>query len=122
MASVHHACRALAGGNQQGALGAARKLELDAATDINLRQAVYELPAGLSRGSFNRARWARDGSLGLYTAVNAAGIGYILHWEQVSWAKAASLLRLVICRLTLQPVPLAWPGCLTGRGPAAQSL
>lgn len=37
----------------------------------------------MSRASFNRARWARDGSLGLYTAVNAAGIGYILHWEQV---------------------------------------
>lgn len=37
----------------------------------------------MTRGSFNRARWARDGSLGLYTAVNAAGTGYILHWEQV---------------------------------------
>lgn len=37
----------------------------------------------MRRGSFNRARFARDGSLGLYTVVNAAGIGYLLHWEQV---------------------------------------
>ena len=43
----------------------------------------------MSRASFNRARWARDGSLGLYTAVNAAGIGYILHWEQVLTVKTA---------------------------------
>jgi hypothetical protein len=33
-------------------------------------------------GSFNRARFARDGSLGLFTAVNAAGDGHVLHWEQ----------------------------------------
>ncbi len=37
----------------------------------------------LRRGSFNRARFARDGSLGLYTVVNVRGDGYLLHWEQV---------------------------------------
>ena len=50
---------------------------------------THDAPAGMSRGSFNRARWACDGSLGLYTAVNAAGIGYILHWEQVPTIKTA---------------------------------
>jgi hypothetical protein len=35
-----------------------------------------ELPSDMKRGSFSRARWARDGSLGLYAAVTTAGEGY----------------------------------------------
>ena len=39
--------------------------------------------ADMKGGSFNRAKFVHNGELGLYTAVNAAGCGHILHWEQV---------------------------------------
>ena len=40
--------------------------------------------AGLARGgSFGRCRFARDGSAALLTAVNCAGDGHLLRWEQV---------------------------------------
>ena len=36
----------------------------------------------MQRGSFNRVRFAHDGSPSFYTTVNAAGQGYILRWQQ----------------------------------------
>eukprot|EP00884_Botryococcus_braunii_P014330 jgi/Botrbrau1/22899/Bobra.0065s0052.2 len=41
-----------------------------------------ELPPDIKRGSFSRARWARDGSLGIYTAVTTAGEGHVMYYEQ----------------------------------------
>ena len=39
-------------------------------------------PAELKGGQFNRVRFARDGSMALYTAVNCKGVGWLLHWAQ----------------------------------------
>jgi hypothetical protein len=39
--------------------------------------------AGCEGGSFNRCRFARDGSAELFTTVNRRGEAHILHWEQV---------------------------------------
>ncbi|KAK9868382.1 hypothetical protein WJX84_002942 [Apatococcus fuscideae] len=44
--------------------------------------AVMELPPELKGGSFNRVRFARDGSMGFFTAVNCRGKGWLLHWAQ----------------------------------------
>lgn len=38
---------------------------------------------GFTRAGFNRAKFAKDGTLRLYTVVNRAGEGHILLWEQV---------------------------------------
>ena len=48
--------------------------------------------AGLARGgSFGRCRFARDGSAALFTAVNCAGDGHLLRWEQARPWRAALL-------------------------------
>ncbi|KAK9844529.1 hypothetical protein WJX74_003654 [Apatococcus lobatus] len=44
--------------------------------------ASLELPPELKGGQFNRVRFARDGSMALYTAVNCKGVGWLLHWAQ----------------------------------------
>ena len=43
--------------------------------------------AGFPRAGFNRAKFARDGALRLFTIVNRAGEGHILLWEQVRSSK-----------------------------------
>ncbi len=40
------------------------------------------LCAELSRGGFSKCRFARDGGLDFFTAVNAGGVGSLLHWRQ----------------------------------------
>mmetsp|Transcript_10317 Transcript_10317/g.31048 ORF Transcript_10317/g.31048 Transcript_10317/m.31048 type:complete len:383 (-) Transcript_10317:443-1591(-) len=41
-----------------------------------------QLPESLRGGSFSRCRFARDGSMGLFTVAAHRGDGFLLHWEQ----------------------------------------
>ena len=40
------------------------------------------MPTELSRGGFSKCRFARDGSLDFFTAVNVGGVGWLLRWRQ----------------------------------------
>ena len=40
------------------------------------------LAAELGRGGFSKCRFARDGSLDFFTAVNVGGVGWVLRWQQ----------------------------------------
>ncbi|BDA49251.1 probable prolactin regulatory element-binding protein [Coccomyxa sp. Obi] len=53
------------------------------AWEQQLQIAILDLPQGLEKGgAFNRCRFARDGSRGLFVTVNQRGEAHILHWEQ----------------------------------------
>ena len=45
-------------------------------------KALMPLCAELTRGGFSKCRFARDGGLDFFTAVNAGGVGSVLHWRQ----------------------------------------
>ena len=67
-------------------------------TPANGRQGQILLRAELTRGGFSKCRFARDGGLDFFTAVNAGGVGSLLRWRQNDLGELVLSGRAKVCR------------------------
>ena len=58
----------------------------------------------LSRGGFSKCRFARDGSLDFYTAVNVGGVGWVLRWRQDELGELVYRSRVKVLDMSLSPM------------------